>query len=150
MTPIRHLVFAELDTILSITAASPEASQWVRADYERFLDDGAPGSCLVAVLDNAVVGFICFRVVSDEAEVLNLAVSPSARRGGVASSLLADAIRTSRQRGGHRMFLEVRDTNQAAIRFYERHGFRLTARRHGYYSSPLADALVLARGLDSE
>lgn len=146
----RTLAPADLDFVLSITASSPEASQWTRADYEQFLDGGVSGICLVAEIDDAVVGFICFRVVSDEAEVLNLAVSPSARRRGVASGLLADAIRISQDGGARRMFLEVRDTNRPAILFYERQGFSLTARRCGYYFSPPADALVLSRDLTSE
>lgn len=149
MIRIRPLASGDLNPVLSITVASPEASQWTRADYEQFLRNAPSCICSVAEIDNAVAGFICFRVVSDEAEVLNLVVSPSARRRGVASRLLADATRISEQRGARRMFLEVRDTNQPAILFYERHGFRLTARRRRYYSNPLADALILARDLVS-
>ena len=147
MTPIRPLAPSDLDAILAIAAASPEAASWSRASYEQFLQEAYPGACFVAQLEGSIVGFICFRVASDEAELLNLAVIPSARRRGVASLLFAEAIRQSLERGARRLFLEVRDTNQPAIRFYERHGFRISARRPGYYAAPPADALVLCRGL---
>ena len=78
---------------------------------------------------------------------LNLAVLPSARRQGIASRLLDEALREAAQQGALRVFLEVRDTHHPAILFYERHGFRLSARRRGYYSAPAADALVLVRDL---
>ena len=147
MTPIRPLAPSDLDAILAIAAASPEAASWSRASYEQFLQEAYPGACFVAQLEGSIVGFICFRVASDEAELLNLAVIPSSRRRGVASLLFAEAIRQSLERGARRLFLEVRDTNQPAIRFYERHGFRIAARRRGYYAAPVADALVLCRSL---
>jgi len=143
----RPLAPSDLDAILAIAAASPEASAWTCADYEQFLQETYPAACLVAEQEGMVVAFICFRFMSDEAEVLNLAVIPSARRRGVASRLLAEVIRQAHERGARRMFLEVRDTNQPATLFYERSGFRISARRRGYYASPPADALVLARDL---
>lgn len=150
MTSIRPLASADLTPLLSIAAASREAAQWTRAAYEQFLNKEYPAACLVAEREGAVVGFICCRVTADEAEVLNLAVLPSSRRLGAASSLLAEAIRQSLARGARRMFLEVRETNQPAIGFYERHGFRLSSRRRAYYADPPADALVLARDLTLE
>jgi ribosomal-protein-alanine N-acetyltransferase len=141
---------SDLDPLLAIAAASPEAASWSRADYEQFLQEAYPGVCLVAELEGRIVGFICFLIASDEAELLILAVLPSERRRGVASLLLDEAIRQSLKQGAQRMFLEVRDTNHAAIGFYQRHGFRISSRRRGYYMAPPADALVLARDLAPE
>ena len=149
MLQTRPLAPPDLDAILAIAAASPEAASWSRAAYEQFLQEAYPGACRVAELEGSVVGFICFRVASDEAEVLNLAVLSSARRRGVASLLLAETTGQSRQRGARRMFLEVRDTNHPAIRFYERHGFRISGRRRAYYAAPPSDALVLALDLSA-
>lgn len=96
-----------------------------------------------------VAGFVCFQVAADEAEVLNLAVQPSARRQGIGSRLLDQTLREAVRKGAHRVFLEVRETNQPALEFYERHGFEVTMRRAGYYAEPPDDALVLARDLAS-
>jgi ribosomal-protein-alanine N-acetyltransferase len=48
-------------------------------------------------------------------------------------------------RGAHRATLEVRRSNQAALRLYEKFGFAVTAVRRNYYSHPEEDALVLWR-----
>ena len=61
MNQIRLLAPADLDAILSIAAASPEAAQWTRDSYEGMLHDPHRGSCRVAELPGAVVGFLCFR-----------------------------------------------------------------------------------------
>ncbi len=147
MMEIRSFGPADLDSILAIAAASPEAAAWRRDAYETMLHSPHHGACRLAELSGCVVGFICFRVVADEAEVLNLAVLPPARRQGVASRLLGEALRETAQQGARRVFLEVRDTNQPAMLFYARHGFRVASRRRGYYSDPVADALVLVRDL---
>ena len=149
MIHTRPLASSDLDTLLAVAAASPEAASWGRDAYEAMLKDPHRGSCCVAELRGNIAGFICFRVASDEAEVLNLAVLPSARRQGVGSRLLDDALREALQQGARRVFLEVRETNQPAILFYERHGFRVSARRRGYYADPPADALVFARDLSA-
>ena len=147
MTQIRPLAQADLEHVLAITAASPEAASWSRQAYEKILQDPRHGCCYVAEADGLVVGFVCFRVVGGEAELLNLAVLPSSRRQGVGSRLLDQTLREAASRGATRIFLEVRETNQPALKFYQRYSFTVSTRRRGYYSNPPADALVLARNL---
>ena len=147
MTRTRPLGSADLDRILAVTAASPEAASWSRQTYEAILQDPQHGCCYVAELDGSVVGFICFRVTGDEAELLNLAVLPSCRRQGIGSRLLEQTLPEAASRGATRIFLEVRETNQPALKFYQRYSFTVSARRLGYYSNPPVDALVLERNL---
>jgi len=147
MMQIRPLAQAELEHVLAITAASPDAASWSRQTYEAILQDPQRGSCYVAEVDGVVVGFVCFRVAGDEAELLNLAVLPSSRRQGIGSRLLAQTLQEAGKRGAIRVFLEVRETNQPALKFYQRYGFSVTTRRREYYSNPPADALVLHRSL---
>jgi len=147
MIRIRVFEAADLDPILAITAASPEAAPWSRQAYEAILRDPQRGCCYVAEQEGLAVGFICFRVAADEAEVLNLAVQPSARQQGIGSRLLDQTLREAVRKGAHRVFLEVRETNRLAIQFYQRYGFEVTMQRRGYYAEPPEDALVLARDL---
>ena len=147
MIQIRPFGAADLDQILAITAASPEAASWSRPAYESLLQDPRHGCCSVAESNGTVVGFVCFRVAGDEAELLNLAVLPSCRRQGIGSRLLEQMFREAATRGAARIFLEVRETNQSAIGLYQRYGFAVSMRRRGYYSDPPADALVLVRNL---
>lgn len=92
-------------------------------------------------------GFVLARVAADEAEILTLAVIPTARRQGHAGALLAGAMAAALLRGAGTMFLEVSDRNAAARGLYAQAGFAEAGRRRHYYADG-ADALVLRRALD--
>lgn len=92
----------------------------------------------------ALTGFVLLSVVADEAEILTLAVLPDLRRRGLASRLLEQAIVTARAGGAAALFLEVSETNAAALGLYHGAGFVETGRRPGYYQSEDgADALIM-------
>ncbi len=101
-----------------ILQGAPEAAQWF-----------GMADSLVALRDGRVVGFVAYRVVLDEGEILNLAVEAAARRQGVAAALLG-AVRPL----AAEWFLEVRESNVGARSLYERLGFALCGRRTRYYS----------------
>lgn len=149
MTCIRPLAANDVEVVLAIEAASPEAAAWNRQAYEEILSGASHTCCLVAEAEQNTVGFVSFRVVEREAELLNLAVLPAFRRLGIGARLLEQALQEAARQGALEMFLEVRDSNAGALRFYERFGFKLKSRRRGYYRNPPSDALVLRRRLRS-
>lgn len=123
----------DLARILEIQSAAPEASQWPPGDY-------LTHDCLVAEEEASVLGFVVTRQLApDEWEILNLAIAPESRRSGIGLLLLHDALA---QRHG-RFFLEVRESNTAARRFYERAGFQAITKRLQYYSNPVETAIVM-------
>ena len=135
--------------VLSIQAACPEIAQWTLRDYSRVAEGGMEG--WVAEIDDAaglsVAGFIVARRVAGDLEVLNLAVAPARRRHGVGAELLNAVLAWGATFAAEKTFLEVRVSNLAAIRFYERYEFEVTGRRPRYYTAPIEDALVLAKAL---
>lgn len=92
-----------------------------------------------------LVGYVFCREVAGESELLNLAVDPASRRGGVGNMLLTAAIDWLTDRGARETFLEVRASNLAAITLYERAGFRAVGRRPDYYQRPVEDAILYRR-----
>ena len=85
--------------------------------------------------------------MADEAEILTLAVHPTARRRGIAARLTAQAAAAARSLGVVRLFLEVAEDNAPARALYAALGFQPAGRRRGYYArkdGPAADALILA------
>lgn len=121
----------DLPAIAAIQSASPQASSWEPLDYD----------CDVAVEDGIIRGFLVTRrTAPDEAEILNLAVDPSFRRRGIAKILAQNALRTS----PGRWFLEVRESNRAAIALYESLGFRPVGTRQNYYEHPPEAAIVMS------
>jgi ribosomal protein S18 acetylase RimI-like enzyme len=130
---IRAATVDDLAAIAAIQAASPEASQWDPAGYLEF-------DCLVAIEDDRVTGFLASRrTAPGEREILNVAVELSARRHGVARRLIAAEL--ERARGN--WFLEVRESNLAALNLYKACGFQVAGRRDSYYHDPPEPAIVM-------
>ena len=106
------------------------------------------GQAGVLVLGDAD-GFILIRVVMDEAEILTLAVRPSARRRGLGAALTRAGAAAAASLGAERLFLEVAEDNDAARSLYEGRGFQVIGRRSGYYAAAdggRIDALVMSLG----
>ena len=112
--------------------------------YNQFAEEllYTKGVCLVAVADT-VCGYAVFRLVGPEAELLQLAVEPEARRNGIGSFLLEYGIRNIRVTGADACFLEVRKKNRPARQFYSRFGFVEVGRRRKYYRQPVDDAVIM-------
>jgi [ribosomal protein S18]-alanine N-acetyltransferase len=103
-----------------------------------------------ATLGDALCGFIMSRLAADEAEILSVAVAHAYQGRGLARRLLDLHLRRLAGLGCRAVFLEVDEHNRAAIRLYDRAGFRQVSRRANYY--PVAEgnsaaALVLRRDL---
>lgn len=98
--------------------------------------------------ENAVAGYVVAAVASDQAEILNLAVNPSERRGGLGGQLLDAAFTALIARGAREVFLEVRESNVAALALYRSRSFTALSRRRNYYRNPVEDALVLRRAIE--
>ena len=92
-----------------------------------------------------VVGFCAFWLVLDEIHINNVAVRPPLRGVGIGSALLHRALAEAKELGARRATLEVRASNEAARRLYERLGFYVAATRRNYYTNPVEDALILWR-----
>jgi ribosomal-protein-alanine N-acetyltransferase len=115
---------------------------WSEPEVEALLLDATAGGKLA--------GFIMSRLVEDEAEILSVAVAARWRGRGLARKLLTLHLRRLAGIGARAVFLEVSEHNDAAIRLYDRAGFREVSRRPNYYpgaGGEAAAALVLRRDL---
>jgi ribosomal-protein-alanine N-acetyltransferase len=140
---IRAMEEHDVAAVFDLERATPEASHWPLSEYERVA--GASAMAWVAEdLGEAIVGFLIARRVADEVEILNLAVSARHRRRGIGSRLVHRLMGELEAVPLARIYLEVRRSNQPAIVFYERHGFRCVGERRDYYHDPRDDAVVLA------
>lgn len=142
---IRDFNPADAESIRQLLSGTAEAAQWAPQDW---LASERSSVCRVAEEDGKVSGLIVFRIIADEAEILNLAVESRRRRRGIASRLIQDAFAVCKAAGVKTIFLEVRDSNEAARNLYARIGFAENSRRPKYYRQPVEDALVLKRGIE--
>lgn len=125
-----------------------ESASWSRQALLEFMP--LPGAvALMSERAGRPTGFVLGRLVADEAEVLNLAVREECRRQGEGRALLEELLRRFTESGVSRVFLEVRESNRAAVGFYERMGFRQSGRREDYYREPREAALVFEKNEQS-
>jgi ribosomal-protein-alanine N-acetyltransferase len=98
-----------------------------------------------------LAGFVLARHAADEGEILTIAVSRAQRRRGLGRDLMEAVLRELHAQRAEALFLEVDETNGAAIALYRRLGFREVGRRPGYYehtgTTKRTDALVMRRAL---
>jgi [ribosomal protein S18]-alanine N-acetyltransferase len=144
---IRPLEHHDIDAIIAIQAQSPEIAPWTAWDYERVARKEMAG--WVAVVGQNIAGFLVARRLVSDIEILNFAVAAPNRRSGLGSALLSESLKWAGSFGAQKALLEVRISNLAAIRFYERHGFEVVGRRPRYYTAPIEDALLLTASITS-
>lgn len=100
---------------------------------------------LVALEGDQVVGYIGSQSVLGEADMMNLAVEPDSRGKGIGESLVCELERRLDAEGVSSMTLEVRVSNDNAIRLYHKLGFVQVGRRPNYYHHPKEDAFILRK-----
>ena len=89
------------------------------------------------------VGVAGMVVLSGEGDIDKVMVAPDVRRHGIADRLLGELLKSGRQQGVTSYTLEVRKSNEAAIRLYEKNGFVQEGVRPRFYEKPVEDALIL-------
>jgi [ribosomal protein S18]-alanine N-acetyltransferase len=134
----------DVRAVREILQSAAKAADWSEASIRNSLLD-TQSTSIVAAKGEEILGCIFGVHVEGEAEILNLAVTPSYRRQGIGRVLVRRMLGEWEPLGIRRVFLEVRESNAAAIGLYRSLGFRQFGRRKGYYSSPEEDALVLER-----
>jgi ribosomal-protein-alanine N-acetyltransferase len=142
---IRTIGPRDVEPILAIQSECPEIAQWTMWDYDRVARGEMAG--WVAEEDAEVVGFLVARRVLTDLEILNFAIKHGSRRRGVGTWLLREALAWSQSFFADKAILEVRESNVAALRFYEERHFEVSGRRKNYYTAPIEDALLLTAPL---
>ena len=94
-----------------------------------------------------IIGYILYWHIRNEIQISNIAISPDYRQLGVGEGVLRKVLLEMRQKGAEFVFLEVRPSNLAARRLYEKLGFTILGLRKGYYRSPSEDAIIMGKSL---
>ena len=93
-------------------------------------------------------GLVLVRRAGEDCEILTIGVVPRMRNQGIGGALLRAACVWGAGIGARRLVLEVAFDNRAALRLYDKSGFKKCGRRPGYYAgTPRRDALILQRPL---
>ncbi len=117
---------------------------WPKSAFEEIVENKDADYYVAEDADTGKLlgGCVIFRIL-DEGDITNVAVWPEYRRQGVAEGLLKFALDHAQKLGNDEFTLEVRASNEAAIRLYEKCGFASEGIRPGFYSKPKEDAVIM-------
>ena len=139
---IRRLTYADLPQVIAIERrAFP--TPWSLAMFVLELSKPS-GICLAALMEERLVGYLVCSRYDTVWHLMNVAVDDRLRRQGIATTLLERLFELA-DRPSEQYTLEVRTSNEDAIRLYERFGFRTAGRRRAYYHDNREDALIMWR-----
>ncbi len=105
---------------------------------------------LAAVVGQKVTGYIGIIEICGEADITNVAVHPDFRRLGIAQKLLNSAEEGAIQRSCESITLEVRESNEAAIRLYSGNGYKTVGIRKNFYEKPTENAILMTKKFNGE
>ncbi len=141
---LRPMAETDISDVLQIEHAA-YAFPWNRNIFRGCLRENY--CCRVVELDGGIAGYAIMSTGVDKAHLLNLCVDPGYHRTGLGDVLLNTMLDYARKQEAVTTFLEVRPSNKAARRFYEKRGFVETGLRANYYPAKFGreDAIIMAR-----
>jgi ribosomal-protein-alanine N-acetyltransferase len=139
---LRPMIGADLPVVMAIETEI-YAFPWTLGNFRDSLAAGY--DCSAYVRDGELIGYAVVMLVSDEAHLLNLSIAAGCQRQGCGSRLLQRLCDGARAQGARLIFLEVRPSNAAGLRLYERQGFERVGLRRDYYPAQTGreDAMIL-------
>jgi len=140
---IHPATLADLPAMMALEKRAAPAAHWSAEQYEALFRASDPGRiALILWEESDLQGFVIARVVGKEWEIENIAVAGPVRRRGLGTRLLGELLDSARAKDAAAVFLEVRESNQAARALYEKWAFRESGRRPRYYKDPPEDAIL--------
>jgi ribosomal-protein-alanine N-acetyltransferase len=143
MIEFRRLKLRDLSAIEEIERAS-YPTPWSRSMFAGEL--AKPSSICLGAVDaetGTLAGYLIISRYVDAWHVMNLAVADDYRRRGIATRMMERLFELTAGDGRRGYTLEVRISNDAAIKLYESLGFRARGIRRGYYTDNREDALIM-------
>ncbi len=145
----RKMEVEDLEKVLSI-AATDLSNPWSKNMF--FEELSRPSSHCFVLFERRhgyweeLLGYICFRNLDGESELLSIAIAPGHRQRGLGKKLMEFYIDFCKQRGVKTFYLEVNPQNISALRLYQSLSYKEVGRRKNFYRNQ-EDALVMERSI---
>lgn len=140
----REMEEADLSEILLLDREIFRSMAYSERDF-RYAISGKYDRAILLVEKEQIIAYGILRLLGTEGELESIAVRKEYRGRGYGRLLLSEFLRLAKHAGTEKLFLEVREGNQAGIQLYESAGFRTFSRRKAYYRDPVEDALLMER-----
>ena len=137
----RKMTTDDADAVAAIEEKS-FTMPWKRDDFWREAQNEL-ATYIVGELNGKIIAYAGAWVSFNQAEVMSVAVDSDYRAQGVGTILFGELIKAVKLRGAKAITLEVRPSNEAAIKLYQNFGLKSVGRRKGYYLDNGEDALIM-------
>jgi ribosomal-protein-alanine N-acetyltransferase len=137
------------DTDLDIVSSIEKevfTDPWSRNAFKTDLDNKMAWP-MVAEFEKKVVGYSSIYIVAGEVQIGNFAVAPGFRNRGVAKKMINEIFEKAGESDCSTIFLEVRESNTAAMELYKSYGFVTSGKRKDYYTNPNENAIIMVKEL---
>ncbi len=125
-----------LDKLATLHSKCFPNKPWGENDFMDLKKSG----CEIIASDN---GFIVWRLIGMDAEIITIGVNPENRKSGIGEALMQIAMTEIKKSGGQKIFLEVSIQNTPAINLYKKLGFENVGTRPKYYDG--TDAIIMEK-----
>jgi len=147
---VRKATIQDAAEMIRLERQSPTTTHWTEQQYVDLLAAMPESPTRLALVtqedgSSALAAFLVARHSPPEWELENIVVAPEVRGTGIGKKLMDTLLVQARQTSSDAVLLEVRESNAAARRLYEKLGFRETGRRKAYYANPGEDAVLYSK-----
>ena len=149
---VRKATIQDAAEMIRLERQSPTTTHWTEQQYLDLLAAMPETPTRLALVtqedgSSALAGFLVARHLPPEWELENIVVAREVRRTGIGKQLMDTLLVQARQTNSAAILLEVRESNTAARRLYEKLGFSEIGRRKAYYHNPREDAILYSKTL---
>ncbi len=138
----------DIPKVINISLEYPELA-WSETLFLKEIHN--PNSIsIVTEHENQIIAYLCARVVIDECHLQNLGVSQYYRGKGIGTALMGELINRLAPFNASRIFLELRKSNDAALRLYKKMGFQIVAIRKQYYCNPTEEGILMLKTIHED
>lgn len=138
---IRKMTEDDLQEVLIIEEDS-FSDPWSELGFLSSLNDDN-NTCMVVELDGEIAGFFVYCRIAGEGHIYNVAVKREYRRRHIGEFMMKALLADAKSWGISQLTLEVRASNEAALRLYESLGFVKEGIRKYFYTKPTEDAVIM-------
>lgn len=141
---VREMIWDDLDQVMVIENENFSVP-WTETGFFTYLMREDALFLVAEDEEENILGYCGVIMVIGEGDITNVSVKKELQGQGIGKALLQELICQTVSRGVHTLFLEVRESNVAALALYEKQGFVRMGVRKNYYTDPVEDGITMSR-----
>ncbi len=143
---IRRMTSEDLDTI-DLLEKEIFSSPWPRKEYEYEIHENPYANPYVVIKNGEIVAYFDFWIIFDRAEIATIGVKEAYRKQGYGQMMMDFICKQAEEAKCENISLEVRVSNEKAIKLYEKNGYIQINIRKNYYDDNHEDAYLMMKPL---